>query len=93
MLPAFTPRPLWSEPGSTGSESGARHEQSVQHRVLTDRQESIAAMIVRGLTCQDMSRALHLPLRTIEGHVHLIIEALGLDRLEDLTENVTGSRR
>ncbi|WP_104167804.1 hypothetical protein [Arthrobacter sp. SX1312] len=44
-------------------------------------------MIACGLTGQHVARLLNLPLRAVEGHVHLILEVLGLARLEDLTED------
>ncbi|MHA7287752.1 response regulator transcription factor [Arthrobacter sp. MDT3-44] len=101
MLPALNPvLPLVDSRRRTAEHSGRPNPQSGTDaepvdipRILTDRQESIAAMIAHGLTCQDIAEALHVPLRTIEGHADRVLETLGLRRLEDLTDDAIGRYR
>lgn len=101
MLPALNPilplvdsrRRTAEYSGRPSPKPGTDAEPADIPRVLTDRQESIAAMIAHGLTCQDIAEALHVPLRTIEGHADRVLETLGLGRLEDLTDDAIGRYR
>ncbi|KQO00939.1 hypothetical protein ASF21_11660 [Arthrobacter sp. Leaf234] len=69
----------------TSADDEERGPSPVQ-RLLTDRQELIALMVIRGETCVSITGRLQVPICAIEGHAYRILEMLGLSTLGELTE-------
>lgn len=69
----------------TSADDEERGPSPVQ-RLLTDRQELIALMVIRDETRVSITGRLQVPIRAIEGHAYRILEMLGLSTLGELTE-------
>ena len=50
-------------------------------------------MIANGFTCQDIAFELLLPLRTVQGHLLIVLRVLDLSRAEDLTYKVIAAHQ